>query len=134
MNYLQHRINLKEIMLKLVFINLTHISPLKIDRLKIWPIIKLDLQRSVLHLGRLKSLLFWRLYHPMVFLGSSSWSLWDSSSLIAAKVFDEMTSHLSWRVDKPDSFRAAVYESSGEGEKGTSLDSSSYTELVDLLA
>jgi len=113
MNYLQHRINLKEIMLKLVFINLTHVSSLKIYWLKIWLIIKLDLQHSVLHLGRLKSLLFLRLYHPVVFLGSSSWSLWDSSSLIAAKVFNEMTSLLSWSVDRPDSLRAAVYESSG---------------------
>ena len=32
--------------------------------------------------------------------------------LIAAKVFHEMTS-LSWIVDRSDSLRAAVYESSG---------------------
>ena len=112
MNYLRHRINLKEIILKLV-LNISLI--LKIYWLKIWLIIKLDLQRSVLHLGRLKGLLilFLRLHRPVVFLGSNLWRLWDLSSLIAAKVFNEMTSLLSWSVDRPDTLRAAVYESSG---------------------
>jgi len=60
-----------------------------------------------------KSIVDLRLYRPVLFWGSSSWSLWDSSSLIAVKVFDEMTSLLSWSVDRPHPLRAAVYESSG---------------------
>ena len=86
-----------------------YFSYFKIYWLKIWLIIKLDLQHSVLHLGRLKGLLFLRLYCPVVFLGSNLWSLWDLSSLIPAKVFIEMTSLLSLGVDRPDSLRAAVY-------------------------